>query len=237
MQITETSRAGTFTTITINKRYVVKRMAEGKLQQLIDEFEIMNMLHHPNIQKAQRIIINDPNIPPSILVEYFPYNLKTSIENKMATNFYQVFMIFQIAQAMKYIHSHNIIHLNLRPVTILISEIGIVKISGFDNSKLLTDENQNELSNDIYSFGIIVYFILSGGKMPDFNDKDALKQFTVLAKQLITECCASEVEKRPSFESICDILEKNEFKLLSLSQEENQELTQLINQYKKQVSF
>ena len=130
VQIIGKSRAETFITVTINKRYVIKRM-RGNMQQSIDEFEVMNMLHHPNIQKAERIIVNDPNIPPSILVEYFPFNLKDSVQKKMLSHVNQVFMIFQIAEAMKYIHSRNIIHLNLRPVTILISEDGIIKISWF----------------------------------------------------------------------------------------------------------
>ena len=71
--------------------------------------------------------------------------------------------------------------------------------------------------------------------MPDFDDKNVLKPLINLAQQLIFACCSSEIKDRPSFENICDTLAENEFKLVSLSQEEAKEVSRLIKQYKKQV--
>ena len=51
-----------------------KNFKKENFQWLLDEFEIMNMLHHPNIQKSHRLIIEDIKILPSILLEYFPLN-------------------------------------------------------------------------------------------------------------------------------------------------------------------
>ena len=157
------------------------------------------------------------------------------VQNKKISNANQVFLIFQLAETMKYIHSRKIIHNDLRPTKILISENGIIKISGFEKSKLLTLQNQNELCNDIKSFGIIVYFILSGGQMLNLKDENDLTPFPILAQQLINACCF--YENKPSFERICNILEQKNYNLISLSQQETQEVNQKIKQYKKQIEF
>ena len=90
-------------------------------QQLIEKFEIMRMLTHKNILKAYDIIINDKNLPPSILFENCPTNLDVEVKNKKFTKVQQVFTIVQIAEGMKYIHSRNVAHQNLIPSKILIS--------------------------------------------------------------------------------------------------------------------
>ena len=58
---------------------------------MLDEFEIMNMLHHPNIQKAHRLIIDDKELPPSILLEYFPLNLEEVMKKNVIQSSTSVF--------------------------------------------------------------------------------------------------------------------------------------------------
>ena len=227
--------------VLIQKVYELKEISDKNfkkenLQRLLDEFEIMNMLHHPNIQKAHRLIIDDKKLPPSILLEYFPLNLEEVMKKKMLSKVQQVFSIYQIAEAMKYIHSRKIVHQNLNPSNIHISEDGIIKIGGFENSQIITnDEEQSKEMDDVYSFGVISYFILSGGEIPEVKNETSLKEFPLLAQQLIGACWFDDIESRPTFEIICEVLEKNNFNLTSLSQQEINEVSQMINQYKKQV--
>ena len=77
-------------------------------QQLIDRFEIMRKLAHKNVLKAYDIIINDKNLPPSILFENCPTNLDVEVKNKKFTKVQQVFTFVQIEEGMKYIHSRNV---------------------------------------------------------------------------------------------------------------------------------
>lgn len=56
-----------------------------------------------------------------------------------------MFAIYQIVEGMKFVHSKNIIHLNLKPTKILISEDGIIKNTDFKISKLITFEDQNTM--------------------------------------------------------------------------------------------
>ena len=135
---------------------------------------------------------------------------------------------------MKYIHSCKIIHQNLKPSNILISEDGIIKISGFENVKSTIEK---ETMIDIYSFGEIVYFILSGGEFPENGKESDLKSFHILAQQLMHACWEDDIDCKLSFGIIIDVLGKNDFNLNSLSQQEDQQLLQMIRQYKTKVLF
>ena len=185
--------------VLIQKVYELKEISDKNpkkenLQRLLDEFEIMNMLHHPNIQKAHRLIIDDKKLPLSVLLEYFQLNLEEVIKKKMLAKVQQVFSIYQIVEAMKYIHSQKIVHQNLNPSNIHISEDGIIKIGGSENSQIITnDEEQSKEMNDVYSFGVISYFILSGGEIPEDKNETALKKFPLLAQQLIGACWFDEM--------------------------------------------
>ena len=220
-------KGSTFSTVSLNKLYVLKEVSKENIQQLKNEFEMMNMLHHPNVQKAHNIFIDDPKRPPSILLEYFPYCIGQAIQDKILSNVQKVFAIYQIAEGMKYIHSRNIVHQNLRLANIMISDDGIIKIGGFRKSHLITSENISDKDVDVYSFGVIVQFILNINKSEDGHNEPS-----ELAKLLINSCCKNK--ERPSFIRICELLEEKEFKLIQLSQQETKIITQIIDQYKKQ---
>ena len=214
-------------------------MQEMNDKQLIDKFEIMRMLTHKNILKAYDIIINDKNLPPSILFENCPTNLNVEVKNKNFTKVQQVFTIVQIAEGMKYIHSRNVAHQNLIPSKILISGNGTIKISGLEKCQLMKSSQQRseielKMMEDVYSFGNIVYFILTDGEIAKIKNETVLEPLPLLAKQLIYACWSSKPEIRPTFEIICDVLEKNTFNLISFSKQEINEISQMINQYKAQ---
>ena len=122
--------------VAIKKLYALKQMVVNNssfkdLQNFIQEYEIINMLNHPNVIEAIGIFMSNESIPPSILLEYCPNNLQKAIEDKILTNEEVVEIIYQIVEAMKYIHSKKIIHRNLKPTNILIATDGTVKICDF----------------------------------------------------------------------------------------------------------
>ena len=230
VKIVNVSLKRMFTMKTMN----TQSMKVENLQSLIDEYKIMKKLNHPNILKPYEIIINDEKLPNSILFEYCPMNLEEAVKKGKITKVQQSFIIYQIAEGMKYIHSCKIIHQNLKPSNILISEDGIIKISGFENVKSTIEK---ETMIDIYSFGEIVYFILSGGEFPENGKESDLKSFHILAQQLMHACWEDDIDCKLSFGIIIDVLGKNDFNLNSLSQQEDQQLLQMITQYKSKVLF
>ena len=175
-----------------------------------------------------------------------------------------VFTIYQIAEGMKYVHFRKIIHRDLKPTNILVASDGTIKISDFGISKLMTAEEQSmtkglgtqkfmapEIINeedydskvDVYSFGVIVFFILSGGEMPTIKIRDIClgkkaeipSSFTRFAKDLINACWEFDPKERPSFSKICEDIERNEFKLLDLNDTEMKEVQLMVKKLKEKI--
>lgn len=243
----------------ILKEINIQKVSPENLQNFIDEYKRINDSNHPSILHLFCIFFNDEKIPPSILFEYCQMNLEQAIKNMIFSDTQLVCLIYQIAEGMAFIHSKKIIHRNLKPSNILVLNDGTIKISDFSISYLMSIKDQissrgldaqkfmaPELINgdeydekvDVFSFGVIVHFILSGGQIPSFDQKDNIiiqSKLKLLAKQMIEGCCCKEPESRPSFAIICDTLEKYNFEIVSLNQQELQSVSTFINQYKLKI--
>ena len=247
------------------KEMVIKKAGNNNLKQFIGEYEIINLLQHPNIVKAYGIFLSNSTHPPSILLEYLPTNLEKSIEDKKLTHIQIVIIIFQIVEGMKYVHFHKVIHRDLKPTNILIGNDGTVKICDFGISKLMTLEEQSmtrgvgtqkfmapEIINeeeiydekvDVYSFGVLLYYILSGGQLPKIKLGDILKgkkaeipsTFTSFAKEIINDCWNFKSKDRPSFKTILERMDQNDYKLLNLTNSEIKNVKSFVKQHKTKI--
>ena len=248
--------------------YALKEMNVGKssrnnFKQFMNEYELMNMLTHPNILKTFGIFLSDNKRPPSILLEFCSDNLDNIVKNKSLSNVQIVFIIYQIVEGMKYVHFHQIIHRDLKPSNILVACDGTIKISDFGVSKLMTIEesmtrgvgtqkfmapeiiNEDEYDEkvDVYAFGVIVFFILNKGDLSNIKIVDMIKgkqimipsTFTTYAKKLIYECWKVESKERPSFKDILESMKNNEYALCSLDKSEAKELQAMIEQHKSKI--
>ena len=56
------------------------------IRQFLSEYEILNMLFHPNIVKTFGIFLGNEFDPPSILLEFCPSSLEEIVKKKMVTN-------------------------------------------------------------------------------------------------------------------------------------------------------
>ena len=165
---------------------------------------------------------------------------------------------------MRFIHFKNIIHRDLKPTTILIGKDGKIKISGFGISKLMSPEEQTntigvgtqkymapELLNeedynekvDVYSFGVLIFYILNDMKLPKITiiqvgqGKKAPipPSFTPFAKDLINSCWNFDPNSRPSFNDISTQLKENAFQILELNEFETKEVQDLINKHQSLI--
>ena len=107
----------------------------------------------------------------------------------------------------------------------------------------IINEQHYDEKVDVYSFGVLVYFILSGGKMPEItlaqvaNGKMASipPSFTPFAKDLITKCWSFQPNDRPSFDTILKLLSENNYSLLTLSKNETQEILEKVSNNQKNI--
>ena len=83
-------------------------------------------------------------------------------------------------------------------------------------------EKEYDKSTDVYSFGILAYFVLTG-ELPKIPlTKKALgclpevpPYVTKLGKEIILSCCCFNPKDRPSFSDLLSLMEKNNFQLIS----------------------
>ena len=235
------------------------------IQDFIKEYEIMSQPLHPNIVEVIGIFPGNKKYPPSIMLEYCPINLEKAIKESILSKEEIVKIIYQIIEGMKYIHMKTIIHGRLNPTNILITSDGTVKICDFCISKLISFEEQSitcgvskliyfapEILNeedyydekiDVYSFGTLLFFILSGGNHPKIKVNERVRgkkaeipsSFTEFSKKLINECWNFNPKDRPSFQMILDDLERNQYNLIQLNKTEIENIESFVNNHKKKI--
>ena len=233
-------------------------------RHFMKEYEIMNMLHHPNIIETYGIFLSDEQNPPSILLEFCPKNLEEIMTEKTHSKVKMIFIIYQIIEGMKYVHFRKIIHRDLKPSNILITKDFTVKISDFGIAKLMTMEQQlttggvgtqkfmaPEIINeekydekaDVYSFGVLLFTILNKGILPDIRIRDIVlgkkaeipSSFTNLARNIIDSCWNFQPEERPSFEQILNTLTSNNYNLIEMNKSELCEVETFIENHKTKI--
>ena len=152
----------------------------------------------------------------------------------------QVSIIFEICETMKHVHHLGIVHRDLKPSNIFIDSEKHVKLSDFGISALINVDSEIDGSYqfmapelircmtdydekvDVYSFGVVVYFVLTGGELPDLSLSDHEKgnlpsipdKINEFSKNLICKCMAADSKERPSFDEIVETIEQNDFKLI-----------------------
>ena len=238
----------------------IEQPSTKDIQQFMGQYEILISLDHINILKAYGIFLSSENSPPCTLLEFCPMTLYDGIRNKKFSDMQRLMIIYQIAEGLRYAHFKKIIHGYLNPYNILITSDGIVKIFDFLNIKkeipmtvydpnsiyFAPDIENDDLKEkiDVYSFGVLVFFILNNGfftekfnknKTRGLSDSDFPLSFTAFSKNIIMNACSFNPNDHSSFKEIVAILEKDLFKLLDLDKNDSKELLSLVNRHKAKI--
>ena len=176
--------------------------------------------------------------------EFICNNSLFSIESKQINEVLALMTINRIYQGIDYLHSHNLVHRDLSPFNILFDHDFLPYISDFEtirplgNNSIMTFDFGNYLysspeqiqgkqityKTDIYSFGLIVYFIINK-KHAKKNDELAEKfddmshvspsmiNISYYFETLYELCVLPEPDERPTNEDIKNhiIFEGNSF--------------------------
>ena len=182
--------------ILTGKEVAIKKFDKAEIktemakQKIFQEAKIVNMLDHPNIARLLEVFENKGNI--FCVMEYAKEGdilnlIKTRgpLDENTAR-----FIVVQVAQGLKYCHSKNILHRDIKLDNVLLSENYTAKICDFGISRvvkkgelifedsgtpaytapeLVSGKGYSGFQADVWSLGIML-FVMVTGKVP-FKDK------------------------------------------------------------------
>ena len=160
----------------------------GFEQQLRREIEIQSRLRHSNILRLYSYFYDSKSV--YLILEYAAggelyKQLKTS---GALTEHQAAIYIGQLARAVSYLHSKNVIHRDIKPENLLLGLHGEVKIADFGwsihtqnrrktlcgtvdyLSPEMVERRSHDEKVDIWSLGVLAYEFITG--RPPFEDED-----------------------------------------------------------------
>lgn len=176
----------------IDKKVAIKvpHRQTGDFDELLQEPRLLAALDHPNIvgivtaEKVEGVFF--------IVMEYVKgesleavLDREKSLDIPRALNY-----IAQVLKGVDHAHKATILHRDIRPANVLVSESGVVKVADFGTSRFLEKSHATTiigsppymapeqfkgravLASDIYSVGVMLYQMLTG-TLPYFSPNPA----------------------------------------------------------------
>ena len=202
-----------------------------KIKCAINEYSVLKECHHPNILFQKEIFKEKKNnlYTLNIILEFanngnIQQKLNENIiKNKNFDEKLLIYWLIQICLALSYLNKKHIIHRNIKPSNLYLTESGLVKIGGFGYSKKFETKDdlkkQNSLvgtelymspemkstriyneKTDIYSLGKTFYQLIYSINISKDSETYYSSNFLDLIKTLLNE----NISDRPSPEEILE---------------------------------
>ena len=202
-----------------------------KIKCAINEYSVLKECHHPNILFQKEIFKEKKNnlYTLNIILEFanngnIQQKLNENIiKNKNFDEKLLIYWLIQICLALSYLNKKHIIHRNIKPSNLYLTESGLVKIGGFGYSKKFETKDdlkkQNSLvgtelymspemkstriyneKTDIYSLGKTFYQLIYNINISKDSETYYSSNFLDLIKTLLNE----NISDRPSPEEILE---------------------------------
>ena len=111
--------------------------APGALEELLQEFELTIRLHHPNVLLTMGIAHDSTDGRTGILMELMPASLLDLLHHhrqreQLATwEASLVLIALDVAKGMAYLHAKGVVHRDLKPGNVLLTEHWVAKVADF----------------------------------------------------------------------------------------------------------
>ncbi|XP_059175718.1 serine/threonine-protein kinase stk11-like isoform X2 [Physella acuta] len=193
--------------VKILKRRKLRKIPNGE-QNVQREIQLLKRLHHKNVIELIDVLYNDEKQKMYIIMEYCASELQEMLESVPEKKFpiWQAHGYFcQLIDGLEYLHSHGIIHKDIKPGNLLVTNDETLKITDLGVAEALdlfarTDECRTsqgspafqppEIANgqntfagfkvDVWSSGVTLYNITTG-KYP-FEGDNIYKLFENIGK-------------------------------------------------------
>src|SRR5438309_2903285 len=177
------------------------------LKRFLQEAQMMARTSHPNLVQVHDMeLMGDINY---LVLEFVRGRSLRDWMNQTPLPPPQVFAVMHgVLQALDYAHRHAIVHRDMKPENVLISDEGMVKVADFGIARLTDDSGVGGTAtktgttvgtpqymspeqvasskvdgrSDLYSAGIVFYELVAG--QPPFTASDADGPFTLMAKHV-----------------------------------------------------
>src|SRR5438874_7576260 len=177
------------------------------LRRFLQEAKVMARTSHPNL-----VQVHDTELQGNVNYLVLEFVRGRSLRNWMSQAPLpppQVFAVMHgVLQALDYAHRHAVVHRDMKPENVLISDEGMVKVADFGIARLMDDtgvggtatktgttvgtpqymspeqvsSSKVDGRSDLYSAGIMFYELVAG--QPPFTASDADGPFTLMAKHV-----------------------------------------------------
>jgi serine/threonine-protein kinase len=176
----------------VDKKVAIKvpHRQAGDFDELLLEPRLLGALNHPNVVSVYTAEKVDGTF--FIVMEYVKgESLEAQLDReKVLDPPRAVAVTLQILQAVEHAHQAQILHRDLRPANVLVSESGAIKVADFGTSRFLEKSHATTvigsppymapeqfqgravLASDVYSVGVMLYQMLTG-LLPYFSPNPA----------------------------------------------------------------
>lgn len=112
-------------------------------QRVYREIALLMKLRSDLVVRLREVLTSDGSSDIYLLFDHLESDLFQAIKNRVLDPTHKKFIVYQLACALKYLHSAGIVHRDLKPSNVLINSSCDVKLCDFGLSRSLTSEYFN----------------------------------------------------------------------------------------------